>query len=178
MDKNPIIRLLEKEDTSNLYDLIDRNRRRLERYFPVTVSQNLSLRDCFDYVDKKIRQAEQKELYLFVILLDEKIVGVIILKNIDWRIPKGELAYFVGEEWEGKRIMSRSMDWLMDHFFNEMKINKLFIKCSPNNIPSRRLAIQKGFRLEGLLREEFRIESGEIEDIEYYGKLKKEFKKP
>ena len=51
-------------------------------------------------------------------------------------------------------------------------MNKLFIKLSPNNKASQRLAIRSGFQLEGLLRKEFRIETGEIEDIEYYGKLK------
>ncbi|MEO1258990.1 MAG: GNAT family protein [Bacteroidota bacterium] len=168
------IRLLEKEDATELHNLIELNRKRLERYFPITVSQNSSLQASTIYVSKKVKQAEQKELYFFVILFNKKIAGGIILKNIDWRIPKGELAYFIGGEWEGKRIMSQAMDRAMSYLFNELGLNKLFIKCSPKNIPSRRLAVKKGFKLEGLLRQEFRIETGEVEDIEYYGKLKVE----
>ena len=43
MTKDIHIRLLKKEDAGPLHDMIDRNRKRLERYFPITVSENGTL---------------------------------------------------------------------------------------------------------------------------------------
>ena len=172
MSDNIRIRLIKKKDTEGYFQLIDSNRARLKRYFPVTVSEIQDYEDCFYYVKKKIKQAQKKKLFLFVILKNEEMVGVLILKNIDWRIPKGELAYFIDEKFEGIGIMSKAMKLLMDHCFQELGMNKLFINLSPKNKASQALAVNCGFQLEGVLRQEFRIETGEVEDIEYYGKLK------
>ncbi|MEZ4932005.1 MAG: GNAT family protein [Saprospiraceae bacterium] len=172
MNEDINIRLLNKNDAGDYFQLIDNNRERLKRYFPVTVSEIPDLLSCTVYVEQKIKQAATKELYLYVILKKGKMIGVLILKNIDWRIPKGELAYFIDKEYEGQGVMSVAMRWLQDYCFNELGMNKLFIKLSPQNKASQRLAIRSGFQLEGVLRQEFRIETGEVQDVEYYGKLK------
>lgn len=172
MSENIKIRLLNNNDAGDYFQLIENNRERLKRYFPVTISEIPDLPSCAVYVDQKIKQAAAKELYLFVILEKEKMIGVLILKNIDWRIPKGELAYFIDKEYEGKGVMSASMKWLQEHCFNELGMNKLYIKLSPQNKASQRLAVRSGFQLEGVLRQEFRIETGEVQDVEYYGKLR------
>lgn len=172
MHDNIKIRLLNKDDVGDYFQLIENNRERLRRYFPITISEISDLSSCSVYVNQKIKQAAAKDLYLFVILEKEKMIGVLILKNIDWRIPKGELAYFVDQEYEGKGFMSAAMEWLQGHCFNTLGMNKLYIKLSPQNKASQRLAIRSGFQLEGVLRQEFRIETGEVQDVEYYGKLK------
>ncbi len=172
MLENIKIRLLKKKDTENYFRLIESNRDRLKRYFPITVAETIDLEACTAYIKKKRKQAKKRKTFLYVIFTDGRLCGVLILKNIDWRIPKGELAYYVDRDYEGKGIMSKAMKWLMRHCFQELGMNKLFIKLSPRNGPSRRLTLRNGFQLEGLLRKEFRIETGEIEDIEYYGKLK------
>ena len=172
MPENIKTRLLKKRDAPIFFQLIDDNRDRLRRYFPKTIAAITDMESCMSYVKEKRKQAKKKELFIFVILADEKLCGVLIVKSIDWRIPKGELAYYIDRNYEGKGIMSKAMDQVTDYLFNELDFNKLFIRISPNNEPSRRLAIKNGFVLEGLLLREFRIETGELEDIEYYGKLK------
>ena len=170
--KNFQIRLLKKKDTKDYFQLIESNRERLKRYFPVTVSEIMDMEDCTCYVAKKVRQAKKKKMFVYVVFEKEKMIGALIVKNIDWRIPKAELAYFIDGEYEGRGIMSGAMKWLTEYCFRELGMNKLFINLSPKNKASQQLALKSGFQLEGVLRQEFRIETGEVEDIEYYGKLR------
>ena len=174
-NKDVSIRLIEKTDLDNYFNLIENNRDRLIRYFPVTLKQISDKKACADYIDEKTVQAGKNELFVFVVLKKEKITGVLIVKNIDWRMPKAELAYFIDRENEGKRVMSTAMRHLMRICYGVWEMNKLFIIASVHNIASKRLAEKNGFKLEGILRQEFRIETGAIEDVAYYGKLKSEW---
>lgn len=169
------IRLIQEEDVDGYFKLIDSNRDRLLRYFPITSAQISDRENCIYYIDEKLEQARRNELFVHVILKSGEMVGAIIIKTIDWRIPKAELAYFIDRNFEGKGVMSTAMDLLIRHCYVELEMNKLFIMASVNNGLSGRLAVSKGFKLEGILRQEFQIETGEIEDVEYYGQLKEEW---
>lgn len=140
----------------------------------MTLEETSCQRDCIAYVEDKVALADKREMFVFVILVEEKIAGLLIVKNINWRIPKCELAYFIDRTHEGQSVMSVALDMLLEHCFNTLKMHKIYICVSPENERSRRLPIKKGFKLEGLLRHEFRIETGELVDVEYYGKIKGE----
>ncbi len=168
------IRLIELNDTDAFFELVEKNRDRLKRFFPLTMKETADYRSCVNYVEDKIALAERKEMYVYMVILDGKIVGIYIVKNIDWRIPKCELAYFIDGEYEGKGVMSKALDLLLHQCFDVLKIHKIYICVAPQNESSRRLPIKKKFKLEGLHRQEFRLETGELVDIEYYGKLKGE----
>ena len=77
------------------------------------------------------------------------------------------------KNFEGKGIVSRGIEALTNYCFEEMKLKKLFLRVDPDNIGSRRIAEKNGFELEGRLKREFRIETGELVDVLYFGKLKK-----
>ncbi len=56
--------------------------------------------------------------------------------------------------------------------FNEVGLNKVYCRVAPNNIASNRVAQKNGFELEGVLKQEFRIQDGSLIDLNYYGLLK------
>ena len=170
--KNINIRPLRKEDTAAYFRLIDSNRERLKKYFPQTMAAVRSEAACSKYIERKLKQVKEKELFIFIVLYGGKMAGVYIVKSIDWRVPKCELAYFIDRKYEGKGIMGKALGLLLTHCFGTFGMNKIFVRISPNNIASQRLVLGKGFKLEGVLRNEFRIGTGELEDILYYGILK------
>lgn len=54
----------------------------------------------------------------------------------------------------------------MVHFsFNILKVEKLSINIYPNNLSSRKVAFNNGFKVEGLLICEFGTGSGELIDV-------------
>jgi RimJ/RimL family protein N-acetyltransferase len=50
---------------------------------------------------------------------------------------------------------------------------KLYIKINPENWGSKKVALNNGFELEGLMKSEFRTGLGAITDVERYGLVRK-----
>lgn len=168
------IRLIRREDFKQLFDVIERNRERLLRFFPKTSQTIIDLDSAKAFTEQKLRQANKKEQFYYVVQVvsTSEIIGGVMLKNIDWSIPKAEFAYFIDGKFEGKGITTYAVKWLTQHAFTEMEMQKLYIKIDPNNWRSKKVAMNNGFELEGLLRSEFRTGKGELTDVERYGLLK------
>jgi RimJ/RimL family protein N-acetyltransferase len=169
------IRPLDNEDYQELFEVINRNRIRLTNFFPTTTNTVLDLNTAKKFTEQKVRLAEKKEQYYFLVTIQStaKIIGSIILKNIDWSIPKGEFAYFIDGEHEGKGITTKAIKWLTSYAFKELGMIKLYIKINPENWGSKKVALNNGFELEGLMKSEFRTGLGAITDVERYGLVRK-----
>jgi RimJ/RimL family protein N-acetyltransferase len=169
------IRPLENEDYKELFEVVERNRSRLMTFFQTTTHTVLDLQTAKKFTEKKVSLAAKKEQYYFLITLpgSSKMIGSIILKNIDWSIPKGEFAYFIDGSYEGKGITTKAVKWLTDYAFSSLGLVKLFIKIDPTNWSSKKVALKNGFELEGVLKSEFRTGFGALTDVERYGLLKK-----
>src|ERR1700741_3067320 len=93
---NYTIRLLEPGDLEAYYKLIETNRKRLEDGFAGTVSRTLTFEATREFVIERIQKAKERTYFPFIII-DHKtneIAGFIDIKNIDWKIPKGELGCY------------------------------------------------------------------------------------
>jgi ribosomal-protein-serine acetyltransferase len=169
------IRLIETKDYEQLLKVIERNRERLLRFFPETSQSIIDEDTAIKFTELKLKLALKREQFFFVIVLIGKseIIGTVILKNINWNVPKGELAYFIDGAYEGKGITSYAVKWLVNYSFKQLDMEKLFIKVNPNNWGSRKIAMKNGFELEGLLKSEFRTGKGELTDVERYGLVKR-----
>src|ERR1700754_1512016 len=90
------IRLLSSGDLQEYFQLIERNRRRLEDFFTGTVSRTKTLEETKQFVKEITQKAEQKIYFPYLIINNDNnsIVGFIDVKNIDWSIPKAELGCY------------------------------------------------------------------------------------
>ena len=165
------IQILTTADFEAYHELVIRNRLRLQRYFPKTVQASKSELAIRAYFESMIRQHSQQELFPFGIRLNDRLIGYCSAKNIDWRIPKCELAYYIDLNYEGRGYTSAALRHLVDFCFTELKMIKIFLRIGPGNAGSKRLAEKFGFVEEGCLRREFRIETGGLIDVLYYGLL-------
>ena len=168
------IRPIAKEDFIELFNIIERNRKRLLMYFPKTSKAIVDLKTAEKFTELKLWQAVKREQFYFVVELvrTEEMIGSVLLKNIDWTVPKAELAYFVDEAYEGKGVTSKAVQLVVEHSFRELAMEKLYIKFNPENRGSKRVAEKNGFEKEGLLKREFRTGTGVLTDVERYGLLK------
>lgn len=174
---NYSIRLIKPADAEEYFEFISQNRKRIETYFPVTAKANSSLIATKAHIEERMKQAEEKKFLLFVIRdeIKNEFAGIIFLKDIEWNIPKAEVGFFTAEKYEGKGIISKSLNLLKDFSFNEYGINKLFMRIAPDNIRSKSVAERNGFTLEGTLRKDFKSFNGELIDVMYYGMLKEDY---
>jgi RimJ/RimL family protein N-acetyltransferase len=171
---NYTIRLILQEDTQAYFETVNANKARLEAFFPVTVGNAATLELFSAFIDKLLREVDERKNYPYVLAdnQSEKIIGYIHVKNIDWDIPKAELGFFIDEHYAGKGILYKAMTLLIDHFFGELGFEKLYLRTHEQNTSARKMAEKCGFELEGKLRKDHRTTGGELVDLLYYGLLK------
>ena len=170
------LRLLQRDDIESLHKLIARNRKRITDYFPATLQSTQELASTTLFAHTKIKQGERKDSFFFVIQdnVHRQLCGVLFIKNIDWVIPKAELAYFIDNDYQGKGIMTQAIGQLVALCFGDLKMNKLSLRIDPDNIASKKVAEKNGFKIEGLLRQDFKMDNGELIDVLCYGLLKED----
>jgi ribosomal-protein-serine acetyltransferase len=167
------IRLLTTEDQQEFFNLIDRNRPRLEAFFSGTVARTRTLEETKAYLQEIVKKAEQKSYFPFLIInnYDNSLIGFIDIKHIDWNIPKGELGCFIDETYANKGIATKAMKTLTDFCFRTYGFNKLLLRTHQSNDSAKMLAESCGFEVEGIIRSDYKTTTGELVDLIYYGKL-------
>jgi ribosomal-protein-serine acetyltransferase len=171
------IRLLQLTDLDSYFQLVERNRKRLEDFFTGTVSRTNTLADTQLFVEENLKKCEDKTYFPY--LLEDKTSGKLIgffdIKNIDWNIPKAELGCYTDERYAGKGITSKAFSLFVMHCFEHLGFRKLFLRTHQRNISAQRLAEKNGFDLEGKIRCDYKTTRGEVVDLLYYGKLHPQF---
>lgn len=160
------------------YALIDRNREHIARGFPVTVANNTSLEATVVALGQSVVNQEKGENHYRYLRDTETnaLIGYVLVKNIDRKINKCELAYFVDKDFQGKGIITKAVAGLIAFCFSELGMNKITICTALDNTASQRIAIKHGFTREGILRREFKNGGGDLEDLIYFGLLKSDLK--
>ncbi|HMK06912.1 MAG TPA: GNAT family protein [Flavobacterium sp.] len=161
------------------YKLIDDNKDHIKKTFPVTLLHCVDLKSTGTFITNNLIKENKKEGYFFYIRDIEKLnlVGYVCIKNINKSIAKCEFAYFIDKQFEGKGIISKAVGKVIEFCFSELMMNKIIICTSKINTASQSIALKYGFQDEGILREEFRSGEGVLEDIIYFGLLKKDYNK-
>lgn len=157
----------------DLYDLIEKNREVLNTYFAGTTSKTETLEDALSYALEIEERIKRKEYFPFL-LIDKQtneLVGFIDVKNIEWSIPKAELGYFIDYGSSGKGITSKAVGVVIDYLSKEYQFKKLLCRAGSENIGSIKVAIKNGFELEGTIRRDYKTTTGEIVDLNYYGRI-------
>lgn len=173
-----MIRLLTRADIEPFFFLIQRNRHRLQNYFPMTVNSTGNISSTRVYVEQKLLEAAKQEFMLFMVHNQEgQLVGVMQAKNFDRHIQKCEVGYFIDEMHVNRGYATRAMESLLRFLFTNQKLEKVYCRIDPDNKASIRIAEKLGFALEGRLRQEFQTGTGQIIDILYYGIFRKDFLK-
>jgi len=163
---NPI----HKGDAWKICDFAIANADRLKRYFPKTLEQNLNPTLSKIYVENRVKAFQNKEVFVFTLKHSEtrKLVGLIIIKELDWSIKQGEFAYTIDYNFNGKKIMSKAVKKLSAHAFETLGLERLQIIVHKDNLPSVNVAINNGFKWQKTLKNEFTPVGENPLDMELY----------
>lgn len=138
-------------------------------------SEQVTKEGHLQWLEKLKESTERKEFV--IVRRDSNIpIGTVGLSNIDFQNHKAELGIMIGEtkEW-GKGLAAESCFLLLKFAFQELKLNKVYLRVFEGNTPAIRLYGKIGFIKEGLLREEIR-KDGEYCNIFYMSFLKKDWR--
>lgn len=177
-NKGYLVRELQSEDARAYYNLINNNRQRLSTYFPSTVSENISIDTTKVHIAARLERMNRMEFLTYVIedAKTKELIGSIFVKDIDRRVLRGELGFYLDENNQGKGIITESLLEVIQFCFNQLGLNKVFMRVALENTKSRKVAERLGFKTEGVIRQDFKTTSGEIIDVIYFGLLATEAK--
>ena len=168
--ENYIVDKLQPIDSNQLYQFMLDNKERLNLFFPVTLEMNSSLEKTQEYISIKNKEIVEKTNFTFAIRdkNNQEIVGLIIIKKIDWDKNQGELAYCIGSEIEGKGVTSFAVKKMSNFAFENLGLKTLQIIAHKTNLGSVKVAENNGFVWQKILQNEFTPINGTPLDMELY----------
>jgi ribosomal-protein-serine acetyltransferase len=167
-----LVRCYTLTDAAMLVDVAASNRERLREEFPLRLQSLAGRQEAEMFVWQLIQQWELREEFHFGVWEKSSglFTGEISLTEIDWKIPKGNFSYFAVEGFAGKGIMSEAAIMMTALAFETLQMRKLQIRCVVDNLQSQRVAERCGFRIEGVMRNDFLKADGQtLVDVVYYG---------
>ena len=171
--ENYTIRPLQIDDLNSYYDLVQRNRKRIEDFFTGTVSKTKDLKSTENFLLEIDEKRKNKEYYPYLVVdnLTNNFVAFIDLKNLDWSIPKTEIGCYTDKKIAGRGLTTKAMKLFVDYCFKNFKFKKIYLRTHRSNKAAQIVAEKCGFELEGTIRMDYITTAGEIVDLMYYGRL-------
>lgn len=162
------LRLLEEADADELYGLVEANRPYLAAWMPWAAEQTLE-RTLNFIRTTRARHAENNGFEM-ALVLDGRIVGAIGLANVDWVAGAANIGYWLDEAHRGRGLMTRAVEALTEHAFDELGLHRVEIRAAAENRRSRAIPERLGFEQEGVLRQAERV-GDSYHDLVVYGRL-------
>ena len=113
--------------------------------------------------------------YDAVIEADGVPVGLIGLLDVDQKNKKAEYYILLGENsYKGKGIAKKASELLLDHAFNTLHLNRVYLYTEVENISAQRLFERVGFKEEGRVRQDLFSKERFVDRI-MYGLLQNDY---
>lgn len=168
--ENFIIDKLKLNDANDLHIFIMDNAVRFRKFFPLTLFSNATVEKSAAYIEIKENEIREKVNFTFAIreIESQKIIGLIIIKKINWTIGIGELAYCIGSSFEGKGLVTKAVKAISDFAYNELNLKTLQIIAHKTNLGSVKVAKNSSFIWKKTLLNEFTPTDDAPLDMELY----------
>jgi len=134
-----------------VFEIIEHDRNYLRRWLPF-VDQTRKLKDTADYIRQILSLHHRDQNAVYTIWYRGEFAGLAGFKEIDMINNKSEIGYWLAEKFQGKGIMTRTVQKMIDFGFRNMKLNRIQIKVAVGNIKSAAIPRRLGLVLEGIER--------------------------
>ncbi len=166
---------LEMSSSDALYRLIDTNRSYLGEWLSF-VEGTRSVMDTINYIFAMSEHDMYSSRYVMEIWYNNLLAGLIDVHNGDRLNKKAEIGYWLGEEFQGKGVMTRSCKALINYAFYDAGLNRITIKCAEGNKKSQAIPQKLNFYFEGIEKEGQYLYDKYV-DLFVYSMLKKDWSK-
>ncbi len=166
---------IRKSHANELFDLTNRNRVFLDKWLPwVKHTNNVS--DTMEFIRTSLKKEKAKKGFNSLIYYENELAGIIGLVEICTVRSNTEIGYWLGEEYNGKGIMTKCCGALTDYCFKELNLNRVLILCEKGNKASRKIPERLGFFKQGILKRNG-FYNNKYADHVQYSMFKREWKK-
>ena len=153
-----------------IFNLIDSNRSFLKNWLPWLDSTKSSL-DTKAFIEAQLLNFAKGEALHVTAFYQDKIAGVLGFNNIDKTNRVGHIGYWLGENFNGKGIMTKCVSELITIGKDYFGLNRFEMRCAVENKKSRAIPERLGFVNEGIIRQAENV-YGKYLDHVVYGLIK------
>lgn len=163
-----------ENNSEEVFRVVKENYDYLYRYSP-WLDEGYSLERAKEFAKFSVRQFANREGMAVCIVYKNEIVGGTGLGNFNWDYKIAEIGYWLAEKHNGKGIVTKCCRKLLDYAFGELGLNRIVLKCVPDNAKSRRIPERLNFTEEGIERQGG-FHHGEFVDFVVYSMLAKDWR--
>ena len=105
---------------------------------------------------------------VFAIEVNGEVVGSVgVFQKEDVERLNAEVGYWVAEEYWGKGIATKALNYIIDYGFNTFPVTRIFAIPFPHNLASRKVIEKNGMTLEAVIKDCL-IKNEQIMDMQIY----------
>jgi ribosomal-protein-serine acetyltransferase len=164
---------LELRHADEIFQAVDEHRDDLREWLP-WVDGTRTADDVREFLRNAIEERESGDGVIAGFWQAGQFAGVFGLHAIDYKNACTSIGYWLAPPFRGRGYMTKACRLVLDHAFNELKLNRVVIQCAVENLKSRAVPARLGFMQEGILRQAEKLPRGYV-DIVVYGMLAEEW---
>lgn len=146
------LRPVRPADQDGIYRLVERSRAHLSPWMP-WVHTTRSTADIGAFISQALAQEAAGAGFQAGIWWRGELAGVIGFHPIDWQARRVDLGYWLGEDFTGRGLATRSAAALTGQAFETMHLAQVGIRAAEANRPSQLVAERLGFHRTGVAEE-------------------------
>ncbi len=173
IDTNLRLRQLQLEDAEELFQLVDSNRERLREWLP-WLDGATGAESQREFIRGTLEQESAGLGFVCGNFRKDRIVGVVGYHPIRWANKSVEIGYWLSASAEGRGMMTRCVQVLIDYAFIELGLNRVTIPVAVGNARSRAIPERLGFKSEGVIRDAEWLYNHYVDHV-MYAALKKDW---
>lgn len=154
IDEAVTLRTFNEDDTEEFYQLTIRSKTYLKEWLG-WLGNIKTVEDTAKNIRSRLNEVVENKGYpkSFAIIYNGEIAGTIGFNHIDQRNRIGVIGYWLGEEFQGRGIISKAFKALIKYGFNDLQLNRIEVRVASENQKSKAIPERFGFKKEGVIRQ-------------------------
>ncbi|MEM9416917.1 MAG: GNAT family N-acetyltransferase [Bacteroidota bacterium] len=144
VDEELSLNLLHLRDAEALFELVEKNRPYLRAWLP-WLDTIQSPKDQEVFIQKTHQQWAAKQSLILGIGYQQQLVGMVSFNIFDWEHKTAQIGYWLDAAHQGKGIMTRACQAMVDIAFEKLGLKALTIGCATENYKSQAIPLRLGF---------------------------------
>lgn len=160
-----VIRAYQPGDAAAMLEAIDESRAELDPWMAWAPAMR-TVEDAERFMGRAVTVEPGDTDFVLGIFrrTDGRFLGGTGYHDIDWRVPKMSIGYWMRTSETGKGYVRETVTALTRVGFGQLGLRRMVITCAGTNDRSRRVAEACGYQFEGRLRHDERLPDGSLRD--------------
>lgn len=152
INENTELKIIQENDASELFRLIDENREYLSKWLPWVETTN-DVSDSKNFIKFALTDFKTHKSVQYKIMYKGKLCGLFGINDINKRNKSVSFGYWIGENFQNKGIVTNICEIVKNYIIKSENIHRIEIRADENNFKSRLIPERLNFKLEGILKD-------------------------